>query len=196
MLTLVIQAGGQSRRMGQNKALMPFRGEPLIARVRSRLAPIANEVLVTTNTPESYTFLGVPLVPDLQPGMGALGGLESALDAARHPLVAVVACDMPFANPALFAASRDILLTENVDVVIPKTEHGFEPFHALYRRETCLPAVRAALAQGQMKLIAWFDAVRVRALTAEEIALYDPRGLAFMNVNTPEEWQRAQALDE
>ena len=74
MLSVVIQAGGQSSRMGQDKALKLFLGRPLIQRVIERLQPIADELLVTTNHPEDYAFLNLPLFTDLKPGRGALGG--------------------------------------------------------------------------------------------------------------------------
>ncbi len=86
MLTVAIQAGGESRRMGQDKALLPFLGQPLIVRVIERLKLLADEILVTTNHPQAYQFLGLPLYPDQQPGRGALGGLYTALNAASHPL--------------------------------------------------------------------------------------------------------------
>ena len=79
MLTVCIQAGGASSRMGEDKALKAFLGRPLIQRVVERLAPIAEEVIVTTNNPDDYRFLGLPLFPDLKPGRGALGGLYLSL---------------------------------------------------------------------------------------------------------------------
>lgn len=193
MLTVCIQAGGQSRRMGQDKALRSFLGQPLITRVIARLAPLADEMIVTTNRPEDYAFLSLPLFPDLVPERGALGGLHTALASASHPLVAVVACDMPFASASLLAYARDVLLSENVDVVIPQPGEGlFEPLHALYRREVCLPPIEAALAADKWKVISWFPQVRVRALSPEEIVRFDPSGLAFSNVNTPEEFVLAE----
>ena len=72
MFSIVIQAGGQSSRMGQDKALLPFLGEPLIQRVLDRVRPIADEILVTTNQPDSYQFLDVPLYTDVTPGRGAV----------------------------------------------------------------------------------------------------------------------------
>ena len=194
MLTVVIQAGGESRRMGQDKALLPFLGRPLIERVIERVKPLAVEMLVTTNRPEDYGFLGLPLVPDLLPGRGALGGLYTALQAAARPLVAIVACDMPFANPALFAAERDLLLTSEADIAIPFSGEGLEPFHAVYRRETCLPAIEAALEAGKWRVDSWFSEVNVHTLQAEEIRRYDPRLLCFRNVNTPEELGEAEQL--
>lgn len=194
MLTVVIQAGGESRRMGSNKALLPFLGQPLIARVLERVRPLADEILITTNQREGFEFLDLPLVADVLPGSGALGGLYTALLRARQPLVAVVACDMPFASRELLAYQRDLLVAEEADVVLPATEQGLEPLHALYRRETCLPAVEAALKQGERRVISWFGQVRVRALTPAEIAAIDPAGRAFMNVNTPEDLLQAERL--
>lgn len=188
MLTLAIQSGGQSSRMGQDKGLLDFLGKPLITQVMGRLASIADEIIVTTNRPDDYLFLGVPLHPDLKPGRGALGGLYTALASASHPLVAVVACDMPFASAALLTHARDILLNGEEDVVVPETGDGmYEPFHAVYRRETCLPAVAQAIDLDRWKLISWFPQVKVRKLAPEEITRLDPLGLAFQNVNTPED---------
>jgi molybdopterin-guanine dinucleotide biosynthesis protein A len=180
--------------MGQDKALMDFLGAPLIVRVMERLAPLADEIIVTTNNPEGYRFMDVPLFPDLKSGRGALGGLYTAVASAKNPLVAVVACDMPFASAPLFAHARDVMLAENADVVIPLLEEGFEPIHALYRRETCLPAIERAIAADRWKVISWFPDVKVRALPQEEIERFDPDRLAFWNVNTPEEFQKAQEI--
>ena len=196
MLTVCIQAGGQSSRMGEDKALKPFLGRPLIQRVINRLSPIADEVIVTTNRPDDYGFLGLRLVPDLKPGRGALGGLYTAIASAKNPIVAVVACDMPFASPVLLEAGSRLLADaeREADVVIAKTEEGYEPLHALYRRESCLPAIEAAIAADQWKVIAWFPGVKVRIFTPDELGLYDPSGLAFWNVNTPEEFAEAERI--
>ncbi len=180
--------------MGEDKALKTFLGRPLIERVIKRLAPIADEFIVTTNRPEHYNFLNLRLIPDLRPGRGALGGLYTAIASAAHPIVAVVACDMPFASATLIEASRKIMDGEQADVVIAKSDEGYEPLHAVYRRETCLPAIEAAIDADHWKVVAWFPRVKVRVLTHEEIASFDPSGLAFWNVNTPEEFAEAEKL--
>lgn len=195
-LSCSIQSGGESRRMGQNKALMPFMGQPLIARVLNRLAPIAREIFITTNELESFQFLNIPLYKDVILGKGALGGLYTALWAARFPVVAVVACDMPFVNPALILAQRARLLDENMDVVIPRSPTGLETLHAVYRRDVCLPAVLEALKTEQRRMISWFPAVKVRVMEADEVAQFDPDFRSFINVNTPEEFRQAEALAE
>ena len=204
MFSLVIQAGGQSARMGEDKALKLFLGRPLIQRVIERLAPIADEILVTTNCPDDYAFLGLRLVPDLVAGRGALGGLYTALASAASPIVAVAACDMPFASASLLEAAARLLVQEEADVVIPraapraervgKTDEGYEPFHAVYRRATCVPAIQSAIQADQWKVIAWFPQVKVRELTMGEVTRLDPSGLAFWNVNTPEEFAEAERL--
>ncbi len=194
MLTVCIQAGGQSSRMGEDKALKTFLRRPLIQRVVERLSSIADELIVTTNRPDDYAFLKLPLISDLKPGRGALGGLYTAIASASNPIVAVVACDMPFAGPALIEAATRLMVEEGADVVIPKSEEGFEPLHAVYRRATCLSAIEAALAADQWKVVAWFPQVKVRVLTPDEIRRYDPSGLAFWNVNTPEEFSKAEEI--
>jgi molybdopterin-guanine dinucleotide biosynthesis protein A len=206
MLTVCIQAGGQSSRMGEDKALKPFLGRPLIQRVIERLSPIADELIVTTNRPDEYAFLDLRLTlrADLKPGRGALGGLYTAIASAAHPIVAVVACDMPFVSAKLIEAAGRRLVEEEADIVIArgapraeragKPEEGYEPLHAVYRRETCLPAIESAIEADQWKVIAWFPQVKVRVLAPDEIQRYDPLGLAFWNVNTPEEFAEAERI--
>jgi molybdenum cofactor guanylyltransferase len=194
MLTVCIQAGGQSSRMGEDKALKTFLGRPLIQRVIKRLTPIADEVIVTSNHLEEYRFLDLPLFSDLKPGRGALGGLYTAIASASYPIVAVVACDMPFASASLLETGSRLLVEEGVDVVIPQSEESYEPLHAIYRRETCIPAIESAIDADQWKVIAWFPQVKVRVLTSDEIKQHDPSGLAFWNVNTPEEFAKAEKI--
>ncbi len=173
---------------------MPFRGVPLVQHVLERLTHLANEIIVTTNNPDAYRFLGVPLYPDIRPDRGALGGLYTALVSAKNDLVAVVACDMPFASIPFFVAASKLLVTHEADVVIPQTEHGFEPLHALYRREACIPPIEKALNANKWKVISWFDDEKVHALTPEKTTELNPGGLAFWNLNTPEDFAKAENL--
>lgn len=180
--------------MGENKALMPFLGKALISRIVDRVRPLADELWIVTNEPETLRFLGVPLVTDVLPDSGALGGLYTALKTAHYPNVGVVACDMPFVNTPLLAFQQRLLVQEHVDVVIPHSAAGLEPQHAIYRKKSCLPRVEKALAADLKRMISWFDAVRVRELDAGEIERFDPYGTAFINVNTPAEFAEAEAI--
>ena len=194
MLTLAIQAGGKSSRMGQDKALMPFRGMPLIQYVLGRLSAIADEIIITTNVPDDYHFLDMPLYRDLRPGRGALGGLYTALSSAKGDFVAVVACDMPFASIQFFEMASKLLATSGADVVIPKTEFGYEPLHALYRRDACIPAIETAIDADKWKVISWFEQVKVHALSPEETVVFNADGLTFWNLNTPEDFAKAELI--
>ena len=200
-LTVVIQAGGESRRMGQSKALVPFAGRPLICRMVERLSPVADELVITTNEGDKLSFLdglypdlGIRLVADLHDARGALPGLHTALEAASNPFVAVVACDMLFASPRLIVAEALAMKESGADAVVPVNKHGFEPFHALYRREGCLPAVREVIAGGGKRAQSFFDRVRVREFPQSEVLAAEPMGGCFVNANTPEElraWEKA-----
>ena len=144
MLTVVIQAGGESRRMGRDKALIPILGKPMIMHVYNAVMSLSDEVLITTNHPEKYKFMEIPLYTDIVKERGALGGIFTALESANNPVVAIVACDMPFASSELLCRARDRLVVEQVDAVVPRTGDGLEPLHAVYRRKTCIPAVKWA----------------------------------------------------
>ncbi len=188
-LTLAIQAGGRSRRMGRDKALLPFGEGPLIAHILARLGALAEQALVTTNHPQALAFLGVPCYPDRLPGRGALGGLYTALYHAGTPLVAIVACDMPFASPALFRrAWAQLQRSPSAPAVVPRTAQGWEPFHGVYRREACLPKIEAALRAGVTRVQDWLAQLPALAL---EVAPAEEK--AFWNLNTPEDYRRALA---
>jgi molybdopterin-guanine dinucleotide biosynthesis protein A len=194
MLSVAILAGGTSRRMGRDKALMPFLGRPLILRVYERLQSLSDEVFVMTSRPAELAFLGIPVRSDLVlPGQGSLVGIYSSLLTATKPFVGMAGCDMPFTNPALFEYERDVMTTSDADVVVPSTSSGLEPLHAVYRRETCLPVLQAELEAGERKIIAWFPRVKVQILPVEVIAKYDQHQMTFWNLNTPEEFRQAEA---
>ncbi len=177
--------------MGQDKALLPFLGQPLIQRVLERVTPLADEILVTTNNPEAYGFLAVPVLADTLPGRGALGGLYTALRAASNAEVVVIACDMPFVNPELLRSEMGLLQSSGADLVIPQLEGGLEPFHAVYRKESCLPEIEWALAADKWRVDSWFSRVRVYRMPEEEIRKLDPNLRSFWNINTPEELEQA-----
>jgi molybdopterin-guanine dinucleotide biosynthesis protein A len=110
-------------------------------------------------------------------------------------LVAVVACDMPFASAGLLLAAQAMLLADTaLQAVIPASPQGAEPFHAVYRREACLPLVQAAIQAEKWRVNSWFQQAPIYFMPPAEIALYDPIHLAFWNVNTPAELEEAERL--
>jgi molybdopterin-guanine dinucleotide biosynthesis protein A len=190
-VTGVIQAGGKSTRMGGlPKALIQLGGKPIIERIVDVLGQVLPDLLIVTNTPDLYAYLGLPMVPDVFPDHGSLGGIYSGLKAARGDAF-TVACDMPFLHPEVvrLVASRAGV----ADVVIPKGGDQLETLHALYAK-ACLPHMEALLAAKRFKIVGFFDRVRVCEIPEAEVARYRDPAICFMNVNTPEELARAREI--
>ena len=174
---------------------MPFRGQPLIKRVVERVSSLAKEIFIVANEPGVYQFLKLPILVDKVKGVGVMGGLFTALSMAPSPYVAVLACDLPYVNIDLINAEFNLMQAELADVVIPESKNGLEPLHALYQCDTCLPQVQQALAANQKRLVSWLGHVRVRVMRPAEVAKFDPDGMAFININTPEELSRAEEME-
>jgi molybdopterin-guanine dinucleotide biosynthesis protein A len=188
-ITGVILAGGKSSRMGQNKALMSFGGKRLVDRVVEVMRSVFDDLLMVTNTPEVYADLGIPMVPDVWPDKGSLGGVYSAIYHVATPYCLVVACDMPFLRAALLR----YLMTQiaDYDVVVPDVLGELQTLHAIYSK-ACLQPIEHRLAANRLRIVGFFSEVRVRTVTASELEPYDPELLAFQNLNTPEEFQAAE----
>lgn len=190
-VTGVIQAGGKSTRMGgRPKALIELGGKRIIERIVKVLSALLPDLLIVTNTPELYAFLGLPMVPDIFPDHGSLGGIYSGLRAAKSDAF-TVACDMPFLHPEVvrLVVSR----AGTADVVIPKVGGQHETLHALYAK-ACLPHMEALLAAERFKIVGFFKDVRVCEIAEAEVARYRDPAVCFMNVNTPEELTRAREI--
>ena len=191
-VTGVIQAGGKSTRMGGTpKALVELGGQRLIERVVAVVREVVDDVLVVTNTPDLYRFLGLPMVPDAFVDHGSLGGIYSGLAAAPGDAAFTVACDMPFLRAPVVR-----LVVERAgeaDVVIPRAGDQLQTLHAVYGK-ACLPHMEARLRAGRLKIVGFFDAVRVLEIPEGEVARHADPEIVFMNVNTPEELARARAL--
>ncbi len=182
-VSAAIMAGGKSKRMGQDKAWIELDGEPLIARVAAVLAEVADEVIVVANDPR-YESLGLRVVRDRYPQGGPLGGIATGVGAATHDTVLVAACDMPFLSATVWR----VLLGHagEADVVIPRIGGEYETLHAIYTK-ACVPHMVRSLAENQLRVIAFFDRVRLLAIDEAELKAADATLRAFTNVNTPEE---------
>jgi len=211
-LTIVINAGGQSRRMGQPKALLrvPPRDEPLITHIARRLHTLAPmRWVVVTNDPALPAQATLPantdFVGDAYPDTGTLGGIATGLQRASNWAI-VVACDLPLVNAALFAwlcalATEQDRAThvskwvthDRWDAIVPVIDGYAEPLHALYHRR-CLPALEARLAAGERRVISFMPDVRTHYVQEAELRAIDPALSSFLNTNTPAEWAQALAL--
>jgi molybdopterin-guanine dinucleotide biosynthesis protein A len=191
-VTGVIQAGGKSTRMGgRPKALLELGGRRIIERVLDAIAPVVDDVLVVTNTPELYAFLGLPMIADVYPDHGSLGGIFSGVAAATGDAAFTVACDMPFLHREV--ARLVVARAGEGDVVIPRVGEQLETMHAVYGK-ACLAPIEARLQAGQFRIVGFFDRVRVVEIDEADVARHRAPDVVFMNVNTPQELARARAL--
>ncbi len=186
----IILAGGDSRRMGRDKALLPFEGRPLIARVVERLAEMFEDIVIGANRVDEFTFLGREVVPDREPGRGPLMGIASALPRAKHDLAFVTACDIPSIDLHFV---RDLIdQAQGYDMVLPYTgDRKYEPLFAVYRKSVVEPALEI-LSGGGKPILALLDRVAVRLVEARDAG-------RFGNINTPADLSalnRRRAADE
>jgi molybdopterin-guanine dinucleotide biosynthesis protein A len=178
--TLLVLAGGQSRRMGRPKALLPVQGTTLVEWLVRRLEPSFQELLVAAGEPAQLPpGLRSRFVADRRPGTGPLAGIEAGLAASKLPTLVAVACDMPHVTPA--AAERMAAAAIGHDAAVPRFGARPEPACAAYRRGA-LEAISAALDQGRRKASEVLGAIDVNWLDDLEPAL-------FTNLNTPDEYR-------
>lgn len=191
----IIVAGGQSRRLGQDKRRLRLWGEDgptLLEHTLGVIAPLCDELIVVLNDAEEWQGLPARLVPDVYADAGSLGGIYAGLLAASAPYSLVVAADMPLLNRDLLAAL--LARPRDYDALVPRSPQpgaarnklAVDPLHAVYS-SACLEPMRATLDAGQRRIVAFLDRVRVVTIEADELAQYDPDGDSFRNVNTPEE---------
>jgi len=186
--TAVVLAGGKSSRMGSPKSLLPFGDEPLIARIVSALQRIFSEIVVVAAPDQELPSLPVQLVRDQVAYQGPVGGIYYGLKAAEGKFSFVTSCDAVFLNPRLI--THLISQITDCDVVVPWWEARFQPLHAVYRKEVA-PLLKGQLQRGELRPVYLFDKVRTRKVGEDEIRAFDPEGLSFFNMNTPDDYARA-----
>ena len=166
--TAVILAGGNSARMGQDKALLPIGGRPMIEHICDQLRPHFKQILLSANDADKYAFLGVPVVPDKVPGQGPLMGIASALEASAHDLNLVIACDIPGIN--IDFVRRMLAEAEGYDGVVPVTNGSrYEPLLALYRKSVLGP-IREVLSSGRRRVRDLFELCRINCIELGDAA--------------------------
>ena len=190
--TGIILAGGKNLRMGQNKAFLQVQGERIIDRTRRIFVDLFDEVLLVTNSPLEYLDLNLRTVTDLHREGGALGGVLTGLFYASNRYSFVAACDMPFLSPDLIR--HLVSSSPGFDVVVPRTDDGWQPLHAVYSQK-CIPFMEELLRGGGLKIIDFYHRVKKREVPTDEIRRFDPGLLSFLNLNTPEDLARLEELE-
>jgi molybdenum cofactor guanylyltransferase len=189
--SLVILAGGLSRRMGRDKAALPAGNGTLIEHLARRLAPVVDEIIIAGGSAPA-THDGMRLVEDRVAGLGPLAGMQAGLAAARHPHAFVVGCDLPDVEPAMVTFLRE--LAGDYEAVVPRVDREPEGVCALYAR-TLAARIDALLDAGERSIKALLAASYVRYVGSEELRAVDPELRSFRNINTPadyETWLRTQ----
>lgn len=191
-VTGLILAGGKSKRLGRDKALLPWPRESsettLLHHVHTVLASVCAEVIVVGNRAD---LTGFTVVPDVSAVGSSLTGLVSGLQAARTPLALAVACDMPFLNVQLLRALV-ALASDEWDAVAPVIRDEPETLHTVYHRRS-LATANQMLQAGDLKLARLLEQLHVRRVSANEVRKFDPHLTSFSNINTPEELAQARA---
>ncbi len=187
-ITAVILAGGKSSRMGQNKALLQVEGKPLIERIGEILSAIFSKIVLSTSSQNAYPQLQLPEVVDRYSQTGPLGGITTVLESGLSPIFCV-GCDMPFLNHNLIEYQCG--LTQCCDAIIPVWNNHPQVLHGLYSKNL-LPAFHSGLQEEQYKITDWLEEAEVCYLLEDEIRRFDPAGLSFRNINTPDDYKSLQ----
>ncbi len=214
-VTGVILAGGKSRRMGGNKALMRLGDDSLIGHVIHCLHDVTDELLLITNSPSEYAHLGVSMHGDIFPGTGTLGGVYTGLTHASHDAVLCIACDSPFLEPKLLTylvsvlgeydavmpetySSRQTPFCRNKDIGVTNPSYGADPqitlqtLCAAYSKR-CLPIIGLMLRESELRVHALQERAHIKRVSPEVWREFDPEGTSFFNINTPEDFESADA---
>ncbi len=185
-VTGFVVAGGQSRRMGTDKALLAWGETTLLDHALALLREVTDDVRILCGPERRYQDRRVPLIVDAAAESGPLVGVLSGLRVLERPLGLFLAVDLPHVPVELLR--HLVSLAGDADVVVPSGVRGPEPLCAVYARD-CLEPVRKSIARGEMKMTGFWGRVRIRALVAPELAAFGDPELLFLNVNSPEDYQ-------
>lgn len=191
-VTGAILAGGESRRLGRDKATLLLGGKPLAHWVAEALAPAVTELWLITNHPQTHLALNLPLVTDLVPFQGPLGGLATALFYARSPWVLLTSVDAPFLSPRLAAALAAAATKTTRPALVCRSQRNVEPFPGLYAVRL-LSRLQDFFLQERRTFMAFLDPQRPEVWGPEIWRTFDPEGLSFENLNQPEDLARLEA---
>jgi len=187
--TAVILAGGESKRMGQEKASLMLGGDSLLNRAIRNVQPLFGSLLVSVRPPGSG--LPHPQVCDRSEARGPMAGIAAALEQATSDWVFALACDMPFVAPELIRAMAE--RRDGHAVVVAKVHGGLQPLAAFYAR-SCLPQMQRQLADGRRSLKTLIGEVATCTMQQEECARHDQKLLSFFDLDTPAAVARAESI--
>lgn len=183
-ITAFILAGGKSTRMGTDKAFISLDGHTLLARALDCIRAVTSDVRIVGDRKKFAAF--APVVEDIFPGCGPLGGIHAALRSSTTDLNFILAVDVPFVTPALIHFLIDRAESSKSIVTVPSAGHGLQPLCAVYRHEFA-PLAEKALNENRYKIDVLFDPTTTRVIPERDLqdAGFPPS--MFRNLNTPED---------
>lgn len=187
----IILAGGESVRIGQEKAFLEIGGKTLIGEQKDTLGKIFDEVIVVANILDNFTNFHSRVVKDIIPDSGPLGGLYSGLSVSSNVYSFLIGCDMPFINLNLINYMANQI--EDNDIVVPLTSRGIETLFAFYSL-ACLGTIRRLIESNNLRLSDVLYHHKVRYIAQEEIRKIDPQEHSFFNINSPEDYKQAKRI--
>ena len=184
--SVIVLAGGQSRRMGQDKATLSWDHSDILGSLLTRLLSLSDDVLVVSNT---IRIIAEPArqVADIIPGKGPLSGIHAGLMYARHDLVFVTACDVPFLVPKLVPKIVHSIGLADGSVAVYKDQ--IEPLFACYRKN-CVAVIEQLLVGKQYRVTDFL--ARINWVAVQQLDELDD--CCFMNVNTSNDYEKAKAI--
>jgi molybdopterin-guanine dinucleotide biosynthesis protein A len=189
-----VLAGGKSSRMGQDKALMPFEGKPLVLRAAEILRPFVRQVTVLAPA-DRYEDLGLPVVADKWPEQGPLAAVCTGLLSSQAEWSIFLACDIPLVSRQFLQLLVERVQATRSDAVVPRTEDGWQPLSAAYHSR-CRTAFARAIEEGRRSMVSLFDEIQVDVITHDGMASAGLSEEELANMNTPEDWARIAELSK
>lgn len=189
-MTGIILAGGKNSRIAMTKALIQLGEQTIIEQTVRLFQELFDEVIIVTNNFGDYDHLGAKLTSDLIPETGPLGGLYSGLVLSSSEYNLVVACDMPFIDPAIILHLQNYTYSKRYEVIVPEFNGFIEPLFAFYSK-TCIPTILDHLNQKDYKIRSFYSRVKVKEVPCHHFKAVEK---AFFNINTREDLQQARKL--
>jgi molybdopterin-guanine dinucleotide biosynthesis protein A len=187
-----VRAGGQSSRMGFDKARLEIDGQPLLLRTLNLLRPYVDSLAVLGSA-DDYDFIQDPVIRDRQPGRGPLAAILSGLEHLTTEWGIFLACDLPMIDGRFIEFLLRFLSPSESDAVVPRTTAGWQPLCAAYRK-TSIHHIRKALDEGEFALFKVLPRLRVDVIESKRLAVAGLSESIFENLNSPEDLERILGL--
>lgn len=190
-MTGIILAGGESKRLGVNKAFIELDSKKLIEHIYLKLDKIFDKIIIVTNSLNNFRNFQAKIIRDKVPGIGPLGAILWGLEASTSKYNFITGCDSPFIKNEIIQLL--IKKINQADVIIPYSNKGYEPLLAIYSKN-CLEAIKKSINSGDLRIISFFPEVKVKIISEDEIRECDPDLISFFNINSENDLKKAQKL--